>query len=151
MLRLLSHLLVKEVETCCRRRMSLKPAYCASHFKRTLHKWKCSFPPKWVFQGSVESLENSKTAQGIKGFWWNRGIWLLSFSLPFMNPTAYCIRILKFWPSILSKYRTLSDILQDLYLGGPYLIWKLKWVRGLKKTILLYLWRGHLLKELIVK
>lgn len=27
-----------------------------------------------------------------------------------MNPTAYCIRILKFWPSILNKYRTLSDI-----------------------------------------
>ena len=41
-----SHLLVKEVETCCRRRMSLKPAFCASHFKRTLCKWKCSFPPK---------------------------------------------------------------------------------------------------------
>lgn len=40
-----SHLLVKEVETCCRRRMSLKPAFCASHFKRTLCKWKCSFSP----------------------------------------------------------------------------------------------------------
>lgn len=64
-----------------------------------------------------------------------------------MNPTAYCIRILKFWPSILNKHRTLSDILQYLYLGRPYLIWKLKWVRGLKKTIALFL-KGAFVKRI---
>lgn len=38
-----------------------------------------------------------------------------------MNLTAYSIRILKFWLSILNKYRTLSDIPQDLLFGWALL------------------------------